>query len=183
MTANTNIEIYGIKEALKELNKVDKSLRREITKDYKRIVSSVILDAKADVPATAPLSGMNRKWTTKSGYTIIPPGGWNKAVSQKMVQAKISTRRVKEFGGSKVNVGTFRLVWTGLANQVFDIAGRKNTNSMGRALTIKFGKASRLMWPAYEKNRNHVDAEMIALCDRVMSEVNRNLVTKTKLSS
>ena len=176
MAVETNVQIYGIKNALKELNKIDKSLRREITKDYKQIVSSVITDAKQAVPSAAPLSGMNRRWKTKSGYDIIPEGGWNGAQAQKFIVAKISTRKVKEFNGDKVNVGTFRLVWAGLANQVFDISGRSASNALARALSARWGRASRLIWPAYEKNKSQVDDEMLKLCERVMNEVNRNLV-------
>jgi hypothetical protein len=33
------------------------------------------------------------------------------------------------------------------------------------------------MWPSYEKNKSQVDEEMLRLCERVMDEVNRNLVT------
>jgi hypothetical protein len=36
MAVEANIEVAGIKDALKTLNRIDKSLRREITKDYKR---------------------------------------------------------------------------------------------------------------------------------------------------
>ena len=176
MPVDTNVQVYGIKNALKELNQIDKSLRRQITKDYKQIVSSVINDAKAAVPNSAPLSGMNRRWKTKSGYDIIPEGGWDGTKAQKFVVAKISTRKVKEFQGTKVNVGTFRLVWAGLANQVFDISGRSASNALARALSSKWGKASRVLWPAYEKNKSQVDDEMLRLCDRVMDEVNRNLV-------
>ena len=32
------IEVEGLKEALKELNTIDKKLRREITRDFKKIV-------------------------------------------------------------------------------------------------------------------------------------------------
>ena len=101
MAVETNVQVYGIKEALKELNKIDKSLRREITKDYKQIVSSVITDAKQAVPNAAPLSGMNRRWKTKSGYDIIPEGGWNGAQAQKFIVAKISTRRSKNSTATK----------------------------------------------------------------------------------
>jgi hypothetical protein len=177
VAVSANIQVYGIKEALKELNKIDKSLRREITRDYKEIVKSVIDDAKAAVPAAAPLSGMNRRWKTKSGYEIIGDGGWSQAIAQKFLVAKISTRRVKEYQGNKVNVGTFRLVWSGIANQTFDIAGRKSSNPLARALSERWGSASRVMWPSYEKNKSQVDDEMLRLCERVMDEVNRNLVT------
>ena len=177
MVAETTVKVYGIKNALKELNKIDKSLRREVTKDYKKIVAGVIADAKEAIPQVAPLSGLNRKWTTKSGYEIIPDGGWNKAISQKLLVAKISTRKVKEYRGDLVNVGTFRLVWSGIANQTFDMAGRKQTNALARALQLRFGSASRVMWPSFERNRSQVEAEMLKLCENVMKEVNRNLVT------
>ena len=178
MVANTKIEVHGLKQALVELNKIDKKLRREITTDYKQIVSSVISDAKGAIPDTAPLSGMQRKWKTKSGYEIIGDGGWKKAAAQKLVVAKISTRRVREFRGSKVNVGTFRLVWAGIANQTFDMAGRKKGNALANALSAKFGSASRVLWPSYEKNKSQVNTEMVQLVDRVMREVDRNLVMK-----
>ena len=176
--AETTIQVYGIKDALKELNKIQPSLRRQITKDYKQIVASVIADAKAAVPSAAPLSGMERKWKTKSGYEIIGEGGWSQAIAQKLLVAKISTRRVKEFRGTKVNVGTFRLVWSGIANQTFDIAGRKSSNALARALSSKWGSASRVMWPSYEKNKSQVEAEMLQLRERIMREVDRNLVQK-----
>jgi hypothetical protein len=177
VAVEANIQVYGIKEALKELNKVDKSLRREITRDYKQIVKSVIDDAKAAIPSAAPISGMNRKWKTKSGFEIIGDGGWSQAIAQKFLVAKISTRRVKEYRGDLVNVGTFRLVWSGIANQTFDISGRKSSNPLARALAQRWGSASRVMWPSYERNKSQVDDEMLKLCERVMKEVNRNLVT------
>ena len=67
-TVTSNIEVVGLKEALKTLNKIDKSLRREITKDYKKIVQPVIDDAKNLVPTKAPLSGMARAYKYRSGY-------------------------------------------------------------------------------------------------------------------
>ena len=67
-------------------------------------------------------------------------------------------------------------MWAGLANQVFDISGRSASNALARALSARWGRASRLIWPAYEKNKSQVDDEMLKLCERVMNEVNRNLV-------
>jgi hypothetical protein len=176
VAVENTIQIYGIKAALKELNTIDAKLRREVTKDYKQIVSSVVADAKAAMPSQAPLSGMNRGWKTKSGFEIIPKDGWSTAAAQKMLAAKINTKKVKEFRGTKVNVGTFRIVWTGTANTIFDIAGRKSSGTFVDRLNARYGRASRVLWPSYEKNQSQVEQEMIALCERVMREVNRNLV-------
>ena len=176
MAANASIQIYGVKAALKELNTIDTKLRRQVTKDYKQIVSSVVADAKAAMPNQAPLSGMDRGWKTKSGFEIIPKDGWSTPAAQKMLSAKINTKKVKEFQGTKVNVGTFRIVWTGTANTIFDIAGRKSSGSFIDRLNARYGRASRILWPAYEKNKTQVEQEMIALVEGVMKEVNRNLV-------
>jgi hypothetical protein len=47
---------------------------------------------------------------------------------------------------------------------------------LGAALTAKYGAASRIMWPAYEKNSSTVLVEMAALVERVIEKVNRKVV-------
>lgn len=197
MSLNAEVQVVGIKDALKQLNKIAPSLRREITKEYKTIVRDVIQDAQAAVPDSRPMSGMDRSWTFASGYNVIPATGWNSVKAQKMITAKISTRKVKEFRGTLENVGTFRVVWTGIANSTFDIAGRKSkgtvkaTSRVGShgkrvgtvggpqmiaMLNARYGMASRAMWPAWERNRTNVDREMQKLCDKVMKLTNQRLV-------
>ena len=200
MPTDTRIEIYGIKDALKQLNQVAPKLRKEITKDYKQIVKSVIDDAVAAVPDSEPIGGFAGSWTTKSGYEMLPASGWQGIKASKLITAKISTRRVKEFRGTKENVATFRVVWTGLANTVYEIAGRKGGRApsersrMGShgqkvgtvggqtliaVLQGRYGAASRTLWPSWQKNQTQVEGEMQDLCEKVMNAVNRNLVMKT----
>lgn len=200
MPTDTRIEIYGIKDALKQLNQVAPKLRREITKDYKQIVKSVIDDAVAAVPDSEPIGGFAGSWKTKSGYEMLPASGWQGIKASKLITAKISTRRVKEFRGTKENVATFRVVWTGLANTVYEIAGRKGGRApsersrMGShkrkvgtvggqtliaVLQGRYGAASRTLWPSWQKNQTQVEGEMQDLCEKVMNAVNRNLVIKT----
>ena len=71
MSGNVGIEVLGLKEALKELNRIDPKLRREITRDFKQIVKPVITRAEALLPSGAPLSGMARSWKGKSGADIM----------------------------------------------------------------------------------------------------------------
>jgi len=197
MSFSTEVTVVGIKDALKQLNKIAPSLRREITKEYKTIVRDVIQDAQAAVPDGAPMTGMNRTWSVASGYNVIPNTGWNGVKAEKMIQAKISTRKVKEFRGTLENVGTFRIVWTGIANTTFDVAGRKSkgtvkaTSRIGShgkrvgtvggpqmiaVLNARYGMASRAMWPAWQRNKTNVDREMQQLCDKVMKLTNQRLV-------
>jgi hypothetical protein len=118
VAVSTSIEVVGLKDALKTLNKIDKSLRREITKDYKRIVQPVIDDANKLVPTGVPLSGMARNWSTKSGFKMLP---WMPGMKQK-IAAKINTRNIKEYGGNKSNVGTFLIQWKGATGTMFDMS-------------------------------------------------------------
>ena len=60
--ARQTIEVQGIKETLKQLNKLAPDLRREITKDYKRITKPMVSAAREAAPNDPPLSGMLRKW-------------------------------------------------------------------------------------------------------------------------
>jgi hypothetical protein len=163
---STKIEVVGLKDALKTLNKIDKSLRREITKDYKKIVQPVIDDANKLVPSGVPLSGMKRNWSTKSGFKMLPfvPGRKQK------IAAKINTRNIKEYGGNKSNVGTFVIQWQGATGTMFDTSME---GSLGRALTARYGRSSRVMWKAYEQRQGDVISEMEQLVKRVMDEANR----------
>jgi hypothetical protein len=163
---STKIEVVGLKEALKTLNKIDKSLRREITKDYKKIVQPVIDDANKLVPSNVPLSGMARNWSTRSGFKMLP---WIPGMKQK-IAAKINTRNIKEYGGNKSNVGTFAIQWQGATGTMFDMS---MAGALGRALSERYGDRSRVMWKAYEQRENDVMSEMEQLVKRVMSEANR----------
>jgi hypothetical protein len=165
-SVSTKVEIVGLKDALKTLNKIDKSLRREITKDYKKIVQPVIDDANKLVPSNAPLSGMARNWSTKSGFKMLP---WIPGMKQK-IAAKINTRNIKEYNGNKSNVGTFLIQWQGATGTMFDTS---MDGPLGRALTARYGRSSRVMWKAYEQRQGDVMSEMEQLVKRVMDEANR----------
>ena len=164
---DTRVEIYGLKNALKELNKVDKVLRREITKDYKRVTLSLIQDAESAIPLGLPLSGWARRWTpTRGSYQILP---WPESHS---IKASINTKNIKEYAGQKVNLSTFVVKWAGGAAQVFDFA---DSGAMGAALSSKYGSPSRVMWPAYEKNKTELDIEMGIIVDKVAKKMTQNL--------
>ena len=197
MPVDLEVGVVGLKDALKTLNKTAPALRREITKDYKRIVQPLIDAAQQIIPTIGPVSGMDRSgWKYASGYEVLPPSGWNGTKAVKSLQAKISTRRVKEFRGNLENVGTFRMVWKGFANTVFDMAGRKSGGTVGNPSRVgshgkrvgtvggplliqmlrgRYGQASRTVWPSYERKKNEVDDEMQKLVDRVMREAQNEL--------
>lgn len=172
MTTDLNIEIVGLKDALKILNSMDKSLRREITKDFKSIMDPVVKDAVQLVPTDAPLSGMSRVWVTKSNTELLP---WTNVKASRQIKAFTSGKKVRDTGlGFKQNLAVFGMKWSGPQAQMFDMAGKAKPGSeLAKSLTAEFGSPSRAMWKAYERNANNVEDSVRALTRRVMLEANR----------
>ena len=75
------IKVVGLKDALKELNTIDKKLRRQVTRDFKEIMQPVLQDAYNRLPAEAPLSGMARSWKGNSGAELM---NWQPDGTQKL---------------------------------------------------------------------------------------------------
>ena len=162
----TRLEIYGLKEALKELNKIDKSLRREITKDYKRITAGLVSDIESAIPLNYPLSGWERSWSLRGSYQVFP---WP---TEHKVKAYINTKPPKEFRQNTVNLTTFAIKWIGAAASFFDFS---TSNRMGAALTAKYGDSSRVVWRQYEAHKEDLNSAMEQLVDRVGKAVGQNL--------
>ena len=166
---NTKIEIYGLKDAIKQLNSVEPGLRNQIAKDFRNVAKPVINDALMLIPNTVPLSGMGRNWTTNSGFKMLP---WEAGRKQK-ISAKINTKKVSEFRGQIRNVGVFNIVYSGSTGALFDMAAN---GRLGSALSARYGMRSRVMWRSMEKNQGTVEAEMQRIVETVMGKVDRNVV-------
>lgn len=162
------MEIYGIKEALRELNQVDKVARRDVTKRYKAIVEPAVQDAKRNVPPM-PLSGFARGWKTKSGFRMLP---WQNDEASKRIKAGIDTRRPRRQTVGATNLTVFFVRWQGAINTVFDLA-RKGV--LGANLTQEHGAPSRVLWPAVLKHEREINHDMLVLMNDVMDQVNRKL--------
>lgn len=171
-TVETHFEIYGMKAALAELNRVDKTLRRQITKDFKAVVDPMVTYIEGQIPYDAPLTGMERQWVTKSGFKMFP---WNGSIAATLVKAKVSGKKPKKFGAYTSNLSVFYVTWQGMANTVFDMAGRRNKNKLGDSLEQEIGKASRIMYPAFNKYEPTIQQGMLDIVKKTGDAVNRNL--------
>lgn len=165
-----SVQVYGVKSALKELNKINPKLRREYTKRYKDIVKPVVQAAKLAFPKSAPLSHMARPHARL--------GGWDGGLVAKGVVAKIDTRKARP---NTETVGAFFIVQKTGWGSIYDIAGRSNPGSQFVQNLINNGapNASRAMWPAYEGNAAQVQLAVLDLVGEVMDDVNRNLVVNS----
>ena len=152
---------------------MDKSLRREITSDFKKIMESTIKDAIELVPTDKPpISGMGRVWITKSNVELLP---WSNVKPARQIKAWTSGKKVRETSyGFKQNVGVFGMKWSGPQARLFDMAGKAKPGSpMAQALTERYGSPSRAMWKAYERNADDVKDQVRQLTIRVSKEANR----------
>ena len=202
MPASVDIRAVGIKEALRELNAMDKRLRREITRDFQQIVQPVKVDAKNLAPTKPPLSGFARSWTPQgSSVNVLPwgsgggpkrpkvPANWQQSKQGRAqmraamrydanIRAYVSGKRPQTMGGYTRNLAAFGLRWIGVEAAFFDTSGQGHTpqgSRMVNALNGRFGDPSRVMWRAYEKSADSVQRNMTRLVDRVMRAVGREL--------
>ena len=180
--ANTSIQIIGIKEDLKRLNKLAPDLRRDITKSYRAFMAPVIADARSNMPVgigQTQMRGFSRKWRN-----IMP---WDKAVANRGITVKIDTRKARkknlQNGVQYETVGAFIIQQKNPAGIVFDIAGRggRSTSSQTRngfkyewnnTLIENLAKTfptnpSRTMYPAVEKNKDNIEAAIKNITEQV----------------
>ena len=201
MTIRTDIRAVGIKDALRELNTIDKRARRAVTRDYNEIVQPIVRDAKTLVPREAPLSGFERSWSPGGRGELLPwgvnnasrrpkvPANWqqskqgrkqyrNAVLYDAKIRAYVSGKKPISSGGYTRNLAAFGVRWLGYESVLFDTSGHARTRQgqqMVAALTAKFGPPSRAMWRAYERSANDVQRSMRKLVERVMREVGRDL--------
>jgi len=165
--ATNVVEVLGLKEALKELNTMDKKLRRQITRDFKQIVQPVLGKAESMLPTGAPLSGMARSWIGKSGADIM---SWNDARVRKNLKAFTSGKKVRDApGGFKQNLGVFGIRWLGPQATALDMLAN---GVMADNLTDRFGPPSRIIYRAYESASDEVQQQVKDLVNKVMELTN-----------
>ena len=162
MAVDTTVTVAGVKETLRELQKMEPDLAKEIKKDFKQIVDPIVKDARAQV-RELPLSGFARNW--KAGV-LLP---WNKNAVSKSIIARFSNRRK---GNS---LAVFSVTMKSPAGTVFDMSGRGNANRLGRTLSALYGSPSRLMWPAYDRNAEQVNQNLERVTEKIQDATNRRL--------
>lgn len=168
MTVKTGVEVVGVKEAIKGLRKIDPELRKQFNRDVKAITAPVVDAARGNYPQM-PLSGMSRTWTQR-GRSLFP---WSQSTARRGVTVKIDT--------SKKAVAAIKIRQTDPAASIYELAGKRASNPKGTAfinnLEARFGRAQRVLWPAYERNAERVTDEMrktvLEASRQVQKELNR----------
>jgi len=168
-------QVVGLKETLRDLNKLDKELSKEIRKDIRAVVQPLADAINAEVPGGAPLSGMDHNGRT----------GWN---NRKKVAVKLDTRKPRKYidrpGRTVTNV--VRVTTKDAPTAIVDMAGRaggqasrapqaRRRPNFASALNSRLGPPSRFMWRTAESQLDEIQRNMTPIINRVEQIMNRDL--------
>jgi hypothetical protein len=172
-----SLEPVGLKEALRELNKIDKKARLQVTKDYKEIVAPVIRDAQAMTPNSPPLSGMKYSWKPGGRAGVFP---WQDNQSDKAMKAFVSGKKPRTYGQFTSGLATFGIRWNHPDALVVEMSGKGSAptprgQQMVRELNARFGPPGRFLWKAYVRNEQQVLNKVEQLIKDVMRQVQDGL--------
>ena len=176
MPIATQVEIKGLKEALRELSSLDKELAKDIRKEYRTLMKPVVADLKASIP-DMPLSGMEYKWDTKSGWKMFP---WDAALARKRAVAFTSTKKPKRYQDKVYNLATFGITWKGVVPTVMEFTGKGRARTpkgqqMANALNQKYGEPARFVYPAVARHEKKIASDMEHIVRRIERGIGRKL--------
>lgn len=189
MPATASYQVYGIQEALAEINKVDRTLRRQITKDIQAGAGArLVTAARSFIPTKSPLSRMvngnmikGRDGTGWSRDRVL--AGIRTIVGKRGSRARtvtFSNGRTADFKATQYQL--LVLQQKDAAGAIWDHAGIRNggqfvTNLLAEGEHVGPKAAPRALEPAANSVLPAVEKEVEKIVERVMSIVNRNLVT------
>jgi len=167
------IQATGLKEALRDLGKLDPALRREIGKDIRQVVKPLVDTINGRVPGNAPLSGMNHNGRT----------GWRR---RRTVVTKVDARKPRRHV-NRPNYSTLSVVRVGTRDAptaIVDMAGKAGGSSSrarpGRARPnfsgALGGTPSRFLWPAADRNLGAIERNLEDITKRIQFEANKELM-------
>ena len=176
-TVDTDLSVVGAKEALRALNKMDKVARRQVTKDYAGIVETVITEAKALTPDSAPLSGMSHRWNPGNRADVFP---WDDAKSDRSIKAFVSGKRPRQYGAYTSDLAVFGIRWGSEAALVSEMSGRGPVptvkgQQMVQSLTRRYGSPGRFLWRAYLSHQAEVERRVDILIRELMRRVQNDI--------
>jgi len=88
MPYKADMELVGLRDAIRSLNKIEPGLRKQFVADARRIAKPAVDNVRRGY-TKVPLSGMSRKWS-QNGRQLFP---FTVAKAQRGVQVKVDTDR------------------------------------------------------------------------------------------
>ena len=163
MSLETGVEITGLKQALSELSKLDKSARFKAAAKIKASSPAMLEEGRKQFPADIGISVIHG-WKNKGRLA------YDKAKVDKGVQIMV--------GGRSRGQGItplVTLVQKNAAGALFSQAGSKNNSDFSRLLTNVFGKPQRGLWRSRKFIQEQGTADIMKAVDEVIADANRAL--------
>jgi hypothetical protein len=158
------VELQGVKETLKALQRLDPELRKEFNRNARTIAKPAMDAAKAKY-TTLPLSGFRRRWQSR-GRDLSPKtiGRFRSGVT-----FRVDTTKKRE--------SVFVIRQTNALAEITDMAGRRTPgNPLDRSLRLaSWGSPSRVMWPAVESKVSEIQGALSELVAAASETINREL--------
>lgn len=167
MSLETGVEITGLKQALSELSKLDKSARFKAAAKIKASSPAMLENARQQFPADIGISvihGMRNKGRL----------GYNKTAVDKGVQIMVGGRARGQGITPLVT-----LVQKSAAGALFSQAGTKNNSNFSRLLTNVFGRPQRGLWRSRAFIAEQGTADIMKAINEVIADANRALQART----
>ena len=190
MAVSARIDIYGVQQALKELNEIDPTYRKQVTKSISNAGQVIVNEARSMVAHYsnslgngAPLSGMARGNMIKGRET-----SYRTDAVQKGFKVKVGARATKEryvnfnkggytqqvvFGALPYRIMVLQQV--NAAGAIYDHAGRNTSSLFITNLNAEEGEQPRVLDKAVDRNQAAVETEVTSVVADVMAKVNRKL--------
>lgn len=174
-------EVYGVREAVSQLRKYDRTMYEEIVKDLRNVATPLAAKVGAGFPDT-PFRRVSNWHTTneRKGDAKLPPYVGGKAKSG--VKPAISTS--KGFGGS---VGLLRIQQRDGGGQIYDSAGSRNLDRAGARFVSNLDKPfstksksgkyrSRVLFPLMKQNMPMIQTSITATIEKLNKIVQQNIM-------
>ena len=163
MTVNTTVEMTGLKEAIRSLNKIEPGLRKEFVAQATRIAQPAIDEVKRGYQREY-LSGMARNWQQSGNKKF--PFSIARAVSGVKLKVDASREATSLIYIQQGNAGA----------AIWESAGRKTSNSLGNNLgSIPAPNHTRNLGPAVFRKRGEIEREMQSASQAVINRVEKEL--------
>lgn len=165
MTAEVSMQVQGINEAIRSLNKIEPGLRKQFNNEA-RAIAQPATDAVRNAYRFVPLSGMERKWggPAVKGRKVFP---FTVAKARKGVDVTFNTDRR--------STGVINIVQRDAGIAIFETAGRKTNNPLGDSLGELSPGRTRLIGPVVYSRREEITAVMEKFALRIVNRVNKEL--------
>jgi hypothetical protein len=162
MPYKADMELVGVRETIRSLNKVEPGLRKQFVAEARQIAQPAIQSVQSGY-TRVPLSGMSRKWS-QNGRQLFP---FTVAKAKRGVQLKVDTDRRA--------TAIISIVQKDQATAIFETAGRRNANPLERSLGQLSPGRTRIIGPAVYRARPLMEREMLDAIKKAMARVQKEL--------